>query len=177
MAIFYRKSRLEPLEYDHFWLSDTPNVIASTSWGNTNRRMVTWVKFLDRQTKKQFYFWNTHLDHAIQTAREKGADLIRKRIETLGTATPILLVGDFNAKAKANKAYDILTRDAFFTDAWIGEEAGTFHGFSGRATDLGRIDWIFTRAGATADQPEIIRFNKSGQYPSDHYAVATRVRL
>jgi endonuclease/exonuclease/phosphatase family metal-dependent hydrolase len=177
MAIFYRKSRLEPLEYDHFWLSDTPNVVASTSWGNTNRRMVTWVKFLDRQSNKQFYFWNTHLDHAIQTAREKGADLIRKRIEALGTATPIILVGDFNAKAKANKAYDILTQDNFFTDAWTDEEAGTFHGFSGKATDLGRIDWIFTRAGATAQQPEIIRFNKAGQYPSDHYAVATRVRM
>jgi len=178
MAIFYRKSRLQPLEYDHFWLSDTPNVIASTTWGNTNRRMVTWVKFLDRQTNKQFYFWNTHLDHAIQTAREKAAELIRKRIEALGTATPIILAGDFNAAAKNNKAYDILTQGDFLTDPYTAEEFGTFHDFTGKGiADLGRIDWISTRAGATADQPEIIRFNKAGQYPSDHYAVATRVKL
>jgi endonuclease/exonuclease/phosphatase family metal-dependent hydrolase len=177
MAVFYRKGRLEPLEYDHFWLSDTPNVVGSTTWGNTNRRMVTWVKFLDRQTNKQFYFWNTHLDHAIQAAREKGAELIRKRVEPLGTATPILLVGDFNAAAKANKAYDILTEGGFFTDAWTGAEAGTFHGFSGKANDLGRIDWIFTRGEVKAEQPEVIRFNKDGQYPSDHYAVATRVKM
>ena len=24
MAVFYRPDRLEPLEFDHFWLSDTP---------------------------------------------------------------------------------------------------------------------------------------------------------
>src|SRR4051812_26401680 len=85
MAVFYRKDRFEPIEYDHFWLSAPPAVVGPTTWGNTNRRMVTWARFLDRQTKKQFYFWNTHLDHQIQEAREKAASLIRKRIEGLHT--------------------------------------------------------------------------------------------
>ena len=178
MAIFYRKSRLEPLEYDYFWLSDTPNVIASTTWGNTNRRMVTWVKFLDHQTNKQFYFWDTHLDHAIQTAREKGADLIRKRMEPLGTKTPIILVGDFNAEAKVNKAYDILTEGGFLKDPWVGPEQGTFHDFTGKANPkLGRIDWIFTRGDVTAEPPVVIKFKKGEQYPSDHFAVATKVKM
>jgi hypothetical protein len=35
MAIFYRRDRLTPLEFDHFWLSDTPDVIGSTTWGDT----------------------------------------------------------------------------------------------------------------------------------------------
>ena len=26
MAVFYRTARLEPLAFDHFWLSDTPEV-------------------------------------------------------------------------------------------------------------------------------------------------------
>src|SRR5687768_5268874 len=58
MAVFYKKDRFEPLEFDHFWLSDTPTVMGSTTWGNTNRRMVTWVRFKDLQTNKQFYFFN-----------------------------------------------------------------------------------------------------------------------
>lgn len=176
MAIFYRKSRFEPLEYDHFWLSDTPNVIASSTWGNTNRRMVTWVRFLDRQTNKQFYFWNTHLDHAIQSAREKGATLIRQRVEALKTTLPVILVGDFNSAAKANKAYDILTADGFFHDTWEGPEEGTFHDFSGTAGDLGRIDWILARGDVKAEWTKIIKYNKEGQYPSDHFAVAGRLR-
>jgi endonuclease/exonuclease/phosphatase family metal-dependent hydrolase len=31
MAVFFRKSRLEPLAFDHFWLSDTPEVTASNT--------------------------------------------------------------------------------------------------------------------------------------------------
>ena len=177
MAVFYRKSRLEPLEYDYFWLSDTPSVVGSTKWGNTNRRMVTWVKFRDRQTDKQFYFWNTHLDHQIQTAREKAAELIRKRVEALGVSLPIILVGDFNAKAKDNKAYDILTEGGFFKDAWEGEEMGTFHDFTGKPTNVGRIDWIFTRGEVTAQPPKIVKFEKNGQWPSDHWPVATTVKM
>ncbi len=71
MAIYYRRARLEPLEFDHFWLSDTPDRIGSTSWGNTNRRMVTWVRFKDRESAQEFYFLNTHFDHQVQAAREK----------------------------------------------------------------------------------------------------------
>jgi hypothetical protein len=90
MAIFYRRNRFEPLEYEHFWLSDTPDVIASSTWGNGVRRMVTWAKFRDRTTGREFYFWNTHLDHEVQFAREKSAELIRQRIGLLppGARTP-----------------------------------------------------------------------------------------
>lgn len=104
MAVFYRRERFEPVEFDHFWLSDTPNVIASSTWGNTNRRMVTWVRFRDRANGREFYFWNTHLDHALQPAREKAAALIRERVDALKTRLPVLLVGDFNAEAGAEQS-------------------------------------------------------------------------
>ncbi len=183
MAIFYRKDRFEPLEYDHFWLSDTPNVIASTTWGNSNRRMVTWVKFLDRQTKRPFYFANTHLDHQIQAAREKGAALIRERFDALKTSLPVLLVGDFNATAGANKAYDVLVNETGFVDIWKtaaarrGDTVLTFHNFSGPTPGDGRIDWILARGPVTAETIEIITFAKSGQYPSDHFPVAAWLKL
>ena len=76
MAVFYRRDRLMPLEFDHFWLSDTPDVIGSTTWGNSNRRMVTWVKFRDVASDRDFYFFNTHFDHQVHAAREKSADLL-----------------------------------------------------------------------------------------------------
>ena len=127
MAVFYQKDRFEPLEYDYFWLSDTPEVIASSTWGNTNRRMVTWVRFRDRRTGKEFYFWNTHLDHALQPAREKAALLINQRIQALNTSLPILLVGDFNSNAGANKVYDTLVRDSGLTDTWNTTKIGRAH--------------------------------------------------
>ncbi len=181
MAVFYKRDRFEPLEYDHFWLSDTPEVIASSTWGNTNRRMVTWVRFRDRISNREFYFTNTHLDHALQPAREKGAALIRQRLDALKTELPILLVGDFNAKAGDNKAYDILVRDGGFTDSWTaarerrGAIVKTFHDFGGPRPGDERIDWILSRGPVQAEAAEIITFNKNGHYPSDHFPVITWV--
>jgi hypothetical protein len=34
MAVFYCKARFEPLAFDHFWLSDTPEVVGSRTWGD-----------------------------------------------------------------------------------------------------------------------------------------------
>lgn len=184
MAIFYRQDRFEVLEYDHFWLSDTPDVMGSSTWGNTNRRMVTWARFKDRRTGREFYFWNTHLDHALQPAREKGADLIRQRIGSLpANGLPLLLVGDFNAVAGANKAYDILTGDGFLRDTWslAGErrnaEYDSFNDFKAPRKEGRRIDWILTRGDAKVRAIEIVTFAKGDQFPSDHFPVVAWLTL
>jgi endonuclease/exonuclease/phosphatase family metal-dependent hydrolase len=183
MMVFYRKARLEPLAYDHFWLSDTSEVIGSTTWGNSNRRMVTWVRFRDRQTKQEFYFWNTHFDHEIQPAREKSAELVRKRVAELDTKLPVLLVGDFNAAAGTNQAYKILTEENFFKDTWqtarerIGEGVATFNSFKALQKSGVRIDWILSRGDVNVDKTEIVTFSRDGQFPSDHFPVVTWLRL
>jgi len=183
MAVFYRTARLEPLAYDHFWLSDTPEVINSATWGNTYRRMVTWVRFRDRVTGAEFFLFNTHFDHQVQTAREKSAELVRARVAALNTQLPVLLVGDFNAAAGANKAYEILTANQFFTDAWRiaperrGDGVGTFNDFQAMQPDGPRIDWILTRGNVTVERVEMSTFSRDGQFPSDHFPVAAWVRL
>ena len=183
MAVFYRKSRLEPLAFDHFWLSDTPEVIGSSTWGNSNRRMVTWVRFRDLKTKKEFYFWNTHFDHLIQAAREKSADLVRERVAALNTDRPVLLVGDFNAIAGRNKAYDRLVGDGFFTDTWSqakvrhNEEYNSFNGFKSLLKEGSRIDWILARGPVVTHRTEVVIFSKNGQFPSDHCPVVAWIEL
>jgi endonuclease/exonuclease/phosphatase family metal-dependent hydrolase len=183
MAVFYRKARLEPLAYDHFWLSDTPEVMGSTTWGNSNRRMVTWVKFRDRMTGNEFFVFNTHFDHQVQIAREKSAELIRKRIAALDTKLPVLLIGDFNAAAGSNKAYDILTAEKFLSDAWLvapekrGDGVSTFNNFKPAEMKGERIDWILTRGDVAVERAEISTFGRDGQYPSDHFPVVARVRI
>lgn len=183
MAIFYRKSRLEPMEFDHFWLSDTPNVIASTNWGNTNRRMTTWVRFREHKTGREFIVLNTHLDHAVVSAREKGAALIRQRIEQLTNNLPVVLVGDFNADPAREKAYRTFVDDGFLSDAWLAadrrqnEGLDTFHDFKGVRKGTYRIDWILTRGPWHASEAEVFVFSLQNQYPSDHHPVLARLRL
>jgi len=182
-AVFYRTARLEPLAFDHFWLSDTPAVMGSKTWGPKLPRMVTWVKFRDRQTKREFFFVNTHLDHQVQEAREKGARLIRERVAAFDAKLPVLLVGDFNAAGGNNKAYDILTDDKFFTDTWttarerVNEGIGTFNSFKAIEKDGPRIDWILGRGEVAADRTEIVTFSLDGQFPSDHFPLVAKLRL
>jgi endonuclease/exonuclease/phosphatase family metal-dependent hydrolase len=184
MAIFYRKARLEPLEYDHFWLSDTPNVIASTNWGNTNRRMTTWVRFRERASGREFYVFNTHLDHALRPAREKGAVLIRQRVQEVATNNlPVLLIGDFNAEPGREKTYDLFLEGNFFADTWRtartrrNDDLDTFHNFRGAKKGTFRIDWILTRGPWECDANEVVVFSRDNQFPSDHHPVLTRLRL
>lgn len=182
MAIFFRADRLEPLEYDHFWLSDTPDVIGSATWGNSNRRMVTWVKFRDLANDLDFYFINTHFDHQVQPAREKSAALVLERVEKLNTRRPVILVGDFNAVAARNPAYDTLVGADRFQDAWLaagkrGPEINTFHNYGGPKPGEARIDWILTRGNVSCDSAEVVTFEQGGQYPSDHFPVLARLKF
>lgn len=182
MAVFYRKDRFVPLEFNHFWLSDTPNVIASSTWGNTCRRMVTWVRFLDRRTKQAFYFANTHFDHAVARARRKSATLVLERIRKLDPNYPVILAGDFNAVAGSSKPHEILTGKDALVDTWTVAKqrsplVSTFHGYAGPRKDGSRIDWILARGRVTVLSAKIITFRKDGQYPSDHFPIIARLKI
>jgi endonuclease/exonuclease/phosphatase family metal-dependent hydrolase len=141
------------------------------------------VKFRDRRTNQEFIFVNTHLDHQIQEAREKGADLVRKRVAAFEPGLPVLLVGDFNAPAGKNRAYEILTGDKFFADTWtlarerVNEDIGTFNGFKAVEKNGPRIDWILGRGPMTVDRSEIVTFSREGQFPSDHCPLVVKLRL
>lgn len=132
MAVFFDTRRLAPVEYDHFWLSDTPEVIGSNTRGGRFPRMVTWVRFRDlRDRGRQFYVLNTHFDHAGQYARARSASLVARRIAELDHPLPVLLTGDFNVPAHENPVYDVLL-DAGLVDTWDtaagrGPANGTFH--------------------------------------------------
>lgn len=183
-AIFYRISRLEPVEFDHFWLSDTPDLINSRTWGNKNTRMVTWVKFIDKNTGREFYFINTHLDHEVQLAKEKGARLILNRISSeFDPNLPIILTGDFNAISPRDPVYAIFTGQGGFTDTWYsakeynGNDFSTFHDYKGPELNGPHIDWILTRGSVVTESTGVVVYDIDGQYPSDHCPVVAEVKI
>ncbi len=176
MAIFYDTRRLKPLEFEHFWLSETPEVIGSRSWNTGSIRMVTWVRFTDKGTGTEFVVLNTHLDNQSEEARIRGAELIQSRVPS---GVPVVLTGDFNAPAQASPVYDILIdgfADTWLTGQQLTQQYGTFHDFRAPVPNGPRIDWILTRdlAAATAG---INTFIHNGQFPSDHLPVQTLITL
>ncbi|MEV7997118.1 endonuclease/exonuclease/phosphatase family protein [Streptomyces sp. NPDC086077] len=182
MAIFYDTRRLAPLEFDHFWLSDTPDVIGSNTWGGGSIRMVTWVRFRDlRDGGREFHFLDTHLDNRSQDARARAAALIAQRVAGLDRSLPLLVTGDFNVAAHMNPVYDTML-GAGLTDTWEtaaerGDLYATFHGYRPLTPNGDRIDWILATPGVTVHRADINTFSVDGQFPSDHLPVQATLTL
>ena len=72
--IFYdrRVWKLDPKEHGTFWMSDTPDVVASRSWGNTHNRICSWTRLIGIDGPQKgiaVYIYNTHWDHVSQPSR------------------------------------------------------------------------------------------------------------
>lgn len=181
-AILVKSDRFRVQESGTFWLSDTPDVPNSCTWGNTVTRICTWAKLFDRETGRTLHFYNTHLDHASAEARQKGTELILSRIAARGKgAGPVMLTGDFNA-AEGDPLHAAV-KSAGLGDVWRSvhpqagpDDAATFHQFTG-AKGGARIDYIYASPDFKAVESEVIRSSKNGVYPSDHYPVRATLNL
>jgi len=187
-SILYLKSRFKLADSGIFWLSDTPEVPNSKGWGNRGSRFCNWVRLVDRRTGRALYFYNTHLDHESQNARERGAALIARRIAARAHRDPVILTGDLNAmesnpaiKFFKGQPLEIDGKTHLFPERMVdsfrakhGEKAnaGTFNGFGRyKESRFRKIDYVFVPADAEVLDAKVIRFNKDGRYPSDHCPV------
>jgi endonuclease/exonuclease/phosphatase family metal-dependent hydrolase len=183
--ILFPKSRFELTTSGGFWLSETPHIEGSKSWDSARGRFCNWAQLADRTAGGEFRLWNTHLDHLGDTARERQASLIADASRAVPTSLPQLLAGDFNAGAEhpAIKAM----KDGGWIDTYAAvhgevDPGFTAHRFLGpayakQAKRSRKIDWIFCRAGAKTQAAEIIRDQRDGRFPSDHYFVSATVLL
>lgn len=172
MGIFYRRDRLNLVDFGHFWLSDTPQLPGSISWGNLYPRMVTWALFETRDERRRFYLYNTHLPYRgeDEPARIKAAKLIAAHIAGRPADIPVILTGDFNTTpdgaVHATLAQSMV--DAFPSASTRSGPEGTFHNYSGRADR--RIDWIFSR-GLETRRYDAVTEHRGTLQTSDHFPI------
>jgi len=180
-AILYRRDRFHVAQSGTFWLSDTPDVVASKTWGNRITRVCTWARLVDRDGRA-FWIYNVHLDHESQPSREKSVALLRRRIDGRAfPSEPVIVTGDFNA-GETNPALAPLRAGGAFVDTFrvrYPDErvAGTFTGFTHGKIDGDKIDYIFVQPSATVMRAAIVRTSRNGRYPSDHFPVTATVRV
>jgi len=186
-AILYRTKRFTVDQSGTFWLSKTPST-PSRDWGSAFNRICTWARLTDQTTNHSFYLYNTHLDHKSQAAREKGLRLIVSRIQERTHPDPFILTGDLNAGetnpailylkgiALAEENSPIPLVDTFRVLHPDADEVGTLNGFRG-LTNGKKVDYIFVEPGTQVLDAAIIRTEKQGRYPSDHYPVTATLRF
>ena len=179
--ILYSAKRFEKLDAGGFWLSDTPEVTDSKFSEAYTSRFANWILLRDRQTGQKLYILNTHLDHKSNPARIKQITVLLNFARTLPGDVPKILTGDLNSGMDAPPAQLIRAggwHDSYTAIHGPAEAGGTAHRFGGAkflATPEGakrkKIDFIFHKLLKPVSA-EIIRDNREGKYPSDHYFVS-----
>lgn len=184
-AIFYNKDRLELLKSETFWLSETPAVAGSKSWDAAITRVVTWARFRDKQTKKEFYHFNTHFDHIGREARRRSATLLLEKINEIAGKMPVVVTGDFNARPQ-DEPIRVLTNaenPMRLTDSKELSETphygpgGTFTGFRSKEMDSLPIDYVFVKNQVKVKKHATLSQSIDGRYSSDHYPVFAQIFL
>lgn len=171
MAVFYLKSRFDLLDSGTFWLSETPEKV-SRGWDGACNRTATWVELRDKQTGKEFFYFNTHLDHMGKVAREEGIKLLVARIRSIAGKSPVIVGGDFNTPVDS-PIFKPLTKymKSVREKAVKSDSKGTFNGF-GSAPDTIVIDHLYYHGGLKCLEFETLDGNYGAPYISDHYPIA-----
>jgi endonuclease/exonuclease/phosphatase family metal-dependent hydrolase len=172
--ILVKRSAFQVRQWETFWLSETPHIPGSKSWGSFFPRTVTWVDLNHLASGRSLTFVNTHFDYE-PSAIQEAARFLRSWIDEAIEQSPLLITGDFNAN-KSSSAYRHLTSgdpplvDVFSTTNLEGHNEGTFHGY-GTEIHPPPIDWMLVSRHFSIQDAEIDRYQQGNLFPSDHYPV------
>jgi endonuclease/exonuclease/phosphatase family metal-dependent hydrolase len=190
-GLFFRKDRFEKDEKKSgmIWLSATPQVPGSKTWGNDIPRVATWLRLVDRVSGQGLWVVNVHLDHRSQPSKEKGMRLVaEKLVEMNPEGEPVVLMGDFNA-TEPNEVLKFLSGENSSIPQVAGfpglvETYGKFHGGKRSKGSVNfwrndpKLDWkldhIFVSKNAEILGAEVLRHGEP--YLSDHFPVTARMR-
>lgn len=176
MAVYYRNDKFKLLENGNFWLSETPDQ-CSMGWDAACKRIVTWAKLKDLDSKKVLYVFNTHLDHVGEVAREQSILLITKKIDEIvkKDKAPVFLSGDFNSNV-SSPIFDPLknimkdSRAILPESEWIP----TYNSFGNGGDSM--IDYIFYKNAEVQDF-KTLNGDYGKPYISDHYPVMATFKM
>lgn len=182
--IFYKKDRVEVLDWGTFWFSETPNEPGVKGWDAYSPRICTWAKFKDKQSQKEFYIFNIHFDHLGLIARRESPKLLLSKIKEIAAGYPALTMGDFNTN-QYNPNYKTMSESGVVKDSYHiaknirNRNTTTFNDYKPEPQGDNRIDHIYVTL-----QPEvkvhsyrIITDSHKGIYPSDHFPVMIEAEI
>ena len=172
--ILYRTDRLELLDQDWFFFSDTPDVIYSRTFNGSFPAFAATTTFRDRTSGKRFHVFNMHFEYKSGSNRLRSAELVAARAAPLISAGErVIVTGDMNARAGSKTLKILENAGVTFLDV----RGATYH-FNRGIGLFGAIDHIGLSKGiAPTGPPVVIRDKFEGGWPTDHYPVIADVTL
>jgi len=178
--LFYDRERIEVEDWQQVALSDTPEVPASTGWGNTIPRIAVIAQLRDRATGSRFTFVNTHFDAFSRRARRRSATWLHELVAR--REHPLLFTADVNAHVRSSELADMFT-DGLLVDTWSYAPArrtaewGTFNNYAAPRIGARRIDALLATPDVGVRAVGIDPRPTGTQWPSDHLPVQAVVRI
>lgn len=175
-CLFYNPTSLVLKESGDIWLSESPTIPGSSSFGSEFPRLCTWAVF-----DGEILAINVHLDNSSSETRLCQMRVLLQQLGALkARSQTILLMGDFNESPTCPVRALIGKEWPDLSDPWIdlGQPEETSHHHFYEAIDYGsRIDWILANGSLQAREMLLDKSrSEGGIYPSDHYLLKARFR-
>lgn len=184
LAVAIRRSTMELLSTDCFWLSPAPYEPGSRYQEQSDCPRICQVMLLRcRDTRKAFWLYNNHLDHISDSARILGIRQVLERVweDQQKFAFPVFVLGDFNAHPKSETIRYCDTYEKFPIVSLAGDCGSTCHEFGKREdTDMeGHIDYIYADQATARRQHDFTLWKDKtdGIYLSDHYPISLSIEF
>jgi endonuclease/exonuclease/phosphatase family metal-dependent hydrolase len=177
-AIFYKKSKVNVVRQNTFWLSQTPDVPGSKNWDASLTRVATWATMRDAVTKREFFILNTHFDHIGKESRTQSASIIKAAAKSNAAGLPVIITGDLNCTRK-DPPYSTLTdkQELTLIDPAGENPPGTFCSFKVNSIECRGIDYILHSTAWTSRDYRVVKDNDGKYYPSDHLPVVATLSV
>lgn len=179
-TFFVRKNNFELMKSEDIWLSETPDVAGSKSFGSAFPRLMTWMKIQPVNSENDLWLVNTHLDHMKEETRLGQISVLANEVKRFWKKEDSLFVmGDFN-EGPDGKVRKHLEKEFPLQDAWRkfhSAEETSHHGFQGEEPNGNRIDWIMADKRVNVLSSEMDKSHRAGKYPTDHFPVVAKISL
>lgn len=171
MAVFWLRDSLQVMDKGTFWLSATPDQLGK-GWDAAYARTLTWVHFMHKKSKLQFFVFNTHLDNKGKTARSESMKLIAQKMEELNTRNlPAFLMADFNTVA--SDAIFAPIKDKMKSTRDVAPDSDktkfTFNNYTAPKSQIDHI--FFSGEQLTALTFKVLDGDYGNKWISDHYPI------
>jgi endonuclease/exonuclease/phosphatase family metal-dependent hydrolase len=179
-AILVRSSRFDVAGSGSYWLSDSPDVPGSNTWGSLFVRMATWAQLVDVASGAPLRVVTTHFDH---DPSPHGDDVRRRSAELVVNRTPdgpVVFLGDCNEPAGDGSAWTTFAA-AGFRDAWelagADDDVNSFNDWMPPARGGERIDWMLVRGDVAIERVRMDHDDPSTWVASDHFPVVAELAV
>lgn len=169
LAVAFRQETCSLYGLDIFWMSPTPEVIASKFPGQSKHsRICQRLLFKNEETGSLFKIYNLHTEELSEDVRVQQVSMVMDRAEE--ETVPVVILGDMNSSPIGqvlptflNHGYEELTKDIPIT----------FHGFGQRDPGY-KLDYVFAKPETAAKITDVRPWDQclNGIYLSDHYPIS-----